>query len=65
VAYSFVAQDLRMGYTAPDDTELLTLTRIPLSDAINMAMDGTISDGLAMASLLKVGLLMSRGELSM
>lgn len=64
VAYSFVAQDLRIGNTAPDDTELLTLTRVPLDDAINMAMDGTISDGFAMASLLKVGLLISRGELS-
>lgn len=65
VAYSFVAQDLRMRHTAPDDTELLTLRRIPLDDAINMAMDGTISDGLAMASLLKVGLMLSRGELSL
>jgi len=65
VAYSFVAQDLSMGITAPDDTEQLTLTRIPLTDAITMAMDGTISDGLAMASLLKVGLLLSRGELQL
>ncbi|MFT4726131.1 MAG: 8-oxo-dGTP pyrophosphatase MutT (NUDIX family) [Granulosicoccus sp.] len=65
VAFAFVAQDLRLGDTAPDDTELLTLTRIALDDAINMAMDGTISDGLAMASLLKVGLLISRGELSL
>jgi 8-oxo-dGTP pyrophosphatase MutT (NUDIX family) len=65
VAFAFVAQDLRLGDTAPDDTELLTLTRIALDDAINMAMDGTISDGLAMASLLKVGLLISRGDLSL
>ena len=65
VAYAFAAQDLRMGITAPDDTEQLALARVPLDDAINMAMDGTISDGLAMAALLKVGLMMSRGELSL
>ena len=63
VAYAFVAQDLRMGETAPDETEELTLARVSLDDAINMAMDGTISDGLAMSALLKVGLMMSRGEL--
>lgn len=65
VAFSFVAQDLRMGNTAPDDTEELSLSRVRLDDAINMAMDGTISDGLAMASLLKVSVLLSRGELSL
>lgn len=63
VAYAFAAQDLRVGDTAPDDTEQLALSRIRLDDAINMAMDGTISDGLAMASLLKVGMMLSRGEL--
>ena len=64
VAFAFVAQDLYAGKTAPDDTEELTLTRVHLQDAINMAMDGTISDGLAMASLLKVELLISRGEIT-
>ena len=64
ISYSFVAQDLRFGNTAPDDTEQLALTRLPVQEAINMAMDGTIADGLAMTSLLKIGLLISRGELT-
>lgn len=64
IAYAFVAQDLQMGATAPDDTEQLSLARVPLDDAINMAMDGTISDGLAMASLLKIAMLISNGQLS-
>ena len=63
VARAFVAQDLSFGDTAPDDTEVLRIKRVPLEDAINMAMDGTISDGFAMAALLKVGRMMDRGLL--
>lgn len=64
VAHAFVAQDLQFGCTAPDDTEQLQVRKILLDDAINMAMDGTIRDSLAMASLLKVGLMLERGLLS-
>lgn len=60
VAHAFVAQDLQFGKTAPDDTEQLQVRKILLDDAINMAMDGTIRDSLAMASLLKVGLMLER-----
>jgi len=63
LAYSFIAQELSQGDTQPDDTEQLQLRRIKLSDAINMAMDGTISDALAMCSLIKVGRLLDNKEL--
>ncbi len=64
-ARSFVAQDLTFTDVEPDSTELLQIRRVPIQDAINMAMDGRITDGFAMASLLKVGLMMERGELSL
>ncbi len=63
LAHTFVAQDLSFGETEPDDTEVLQLMRLPLEDAIDMAMDGTITDSLALASLLKVRLLLDRGQL--
>jgi len=63
LALAYVAQDLRIDKTQPDDTEQLQVRRVPLQDAINMAMDGTISDGLAMASLLKVGIMLDSGLL--
>lgn len=63
VAYAFVAQGLRMESTEPDDTEVLAVRRVPLDDAINMAMDGTISDGFAMAALLKVRLMLDQNLL--
>lgn len=65
VAHAFVAQDLRFGDTAPDDTEQLQVRKVLLNDAINMAMDGTIRDSLAMASLLKVGMMIDRGLLTL
>lgn len=64
VAYAFVAQDLSYGESAPDDTELLRVERLPLTEAIAMALDGRIVDGFAMAALLKVGLLLDRGLLT-
>jgi len=62
-AVGFVAQDLSYGDCAPDDTEALQIRKVPLQTAIEMAMDGRITDGLAMACLFKVQLLLDRGTL--
>ncbi len=51
------------GDTAPDDTEVLQLQRVPLDDAVNMALEGSITDSLSLAALLKVGILLDRGVL--
>lgn len=64
-AHAFVAQDLSFGDTEPDETEMLQLRRIPIQQAIDMAIRGEISDGLAMACLLKVRILLENGELSL
>jgi len=63
-AVGYVAQDLNFGDSEPDETEALNIQKVPLKTAINMAMDGRITDGLAMACLFKVQLLIDRGELS-
>ncbi len=63
LAHTFVAQDLSFGETEPDDTEVLQLKRLPLEEAINLAIDGAITDSLALASLLKVRVLLDRGLL--
>ena len=62
-AVGFVAQDLTFGACEPDDTEALQIQKLPLQTAIDMAMDGLITDGLAMACLFKVQLLIDRGRL--
>ncbi len=63
LAVGYVAQELTMGTAEPDDTEILQLKKVPLRTAVDMAMHGQITDSLAMVSLLKVQLLMDRGEL--
>jgi len=64
-AVSYIAQELNFGETQPDDTELIELKRLPVREAIDMVMDGEITDGLAMASLLKLHVMLERGELSL
>jgi len=63
-AVAYVAQDLSFGETEPDDTEQLAIKKLPLQTAIEMAMDGRISDGFAMACLLKIHILLERGKLT-
>lgn len=62
-AIAYLARGLTMRDAAPDETEQLIVNRVPLSEAVAMVLDGRITDGLAMASLLKVELLRQRGAL--
>lgn len=52
--FIFVAQDLEQGETEFDDTEVLQIWRLPLSEAIEMVMDNRITDSLSVYGLLKV-----------
>lgn len=54
----FVARDLQMGTAQPEETEQLELRRLPLSAAIQMVVDGEITDSLSVMALLKVGRLL-------
>jgi len=59
----FVAWDLEQGAPAPEDTEELSVRRLPLREAMDMAMDGRITDSLSVAGLLKLRLLALDGRL--
>lgn len=54
VALVYVARDLTAGETEFEETEDLAVKRLPLQDAINMALDGRISDAVCVAALLRV-----------
>lgn len=64
-AVAFVAQELTLGQLEPDDTEVLAIERVPLSDAFDRVLRGEITDALAMTALLKVQRLLEQGELSL
>ena len=54
IGYVFIAKDLRQGDTAFEETEDLLVKKLPLEDAIAMAMDGRITDAISVAALLHV-----------
>lgn len=48
----FVAEDLVAGHPEFDETEVLDIVRLPVRDAIAMALDGRITDAISVAGLL-------------
>ena len=53
-AIIYVATDLAATETAPDETEVLALRRLPVDDAIAMALAGDIDDSLSLLGLLRL-----------
>ena len=56
-AYLFVARRLTVGAANPEDTEALALWRLPLAEAVAMALDGRIRDVMSVVALLRLALL--------
>ena len=51
--FVFLAEDLTAGETEPEETEALRLWKLPLAEAVQMALDDRITDGISVAGLLK------------
>jgi 8-oxo-dGTP pyrophosphatase MutT (NUDIX family) len=50
----FVAKELSHGETEFEETEKLEIRRLPLTEAVAMAMKGEITDAISVAALLRV-----------
>jgi hypothetical protein len=50
----YVAQNLSQQQACPEETEQLKIRRIPLTEAIEMAQNGQITDALSVLTLLKI-----------
>lgn len=48
----FVATDLEAGERRPDGTEVIGVRRVPLDDALAMALDGRITDSLSLIAIM-------------
>lgn len=59
----YLATGLTWIASQPEETELLTLKKMPLDEAIDWALNGNITDAISVAALLKVALLRQRGLL--
>jgi len=51
--FVFVAHDLIEGDTEFDEEEVLAIRKLPLQDAIEMALSGEITDAMSVAALLR------------
>jgi 8-oxo-dGTP pyrophosphatase MutT (NUDIX family) len=63
LAYIFIATDLSFGASQPEETEALTVRKLPVAEAIVMAKDGRITDAMSVAGLLRLRLLQLEGGL--
>ncbi|MDG3443632.1 NUDIX domain-containing protein [Nitrospirillum amazonense] len=62
-AHLYLAWDLTEVPVAPDETEQLTIRRLPLRAALDMALSGGILDAMTIAALLRVRLMHLEGTL--
>ena len=54
LAYSFIAEDLTIGPPSFDETEDIQIKKLPFAEVVELVMDGEITDGLSMGSILKL-----------
>ncbi len=52
VGYLFLAKDLKQLDASPEETEDITVRRIPLAQAVEMVESGEITDSLSMTGIL-------------
>ncbi|MCJ8165220.1 NUDIX hydrolase [Pontibacter sp. E15-1] len=60
--FVFLAQELKPGETAFEETEELHIKRVKFSEAVHMAMSNQITDAISVAGILKVALLLQQQE---
>lgn len=58
VGYVFLAEELTAGEAQPEETEKLNVWKLPLKEAVQMVMDGKITDAISVAGLLKAALIL-------
>jgi 8-oxo-dGTP pyrophosphatase MutT (NUDIX family) len=56
-AYLFLAHGIQQAEADPEDTERIEVKRLPVEEAIRMAMEGEIRDAMSVIALLKLALL--------
>jgi len=63
VAHVYIAQDLTEGISEPEETEDLTVKKVPFKTAYQMVMSGEITDSITVAAILKAKILLENGAL--
>ena len=61
-AIIYLAQDLEMGESSPEETEELEIRKIPFEEAYQMVINGEITDSMSVAGILKTKILIDQGK---
>lgn len=61
----YLARKLSQGSSAPEDTEQLTVKKLPLAEAVRMVEQGEITDSIAVVGILKVELMLLQGKITL
>ena len=56
-AVVYLATDLKQGAPSPEDTEVLTIRKVSLKEALEMIEAAEITDAISVAAILKVAVL--------
>jgi 8-oxo-dGTP pyrophosphatase MutT (NUDIX family) len=65
LCYIYVATGLEQFEPEPEDTEQLMVKKLPFDDVYQMVCNGQITDGVTVAAVLKVKLLMLESKLTL
>ncbi|MFT4550189.1 MAG: 8-oxo-dGTP pyrophosphatase MutT (NUDIX family), partial [Verrucomicrobiales bacterium] len=57
ISTTYIARELTFTDAQPEPTEQLAVRKLPLAEAIDMAIAGEIRDSISVAALLKLGCL--------
>jgi ADP-ribose pyrophosphatase len=63
LAIIYLARDLELGQSEPEETEQLIIRKLPFQEAFDMVMKGEITDSISVAAILKLQLLIQNGNL--
>lgn len=63
LAIIYIARGLSQGEAEPEETEQLTLRKVPFDDAYQMVLNGEITDSISVAAILKTKILIQEKHL--
>lgn len=63
LAIVYLATDLSQHEAEPEETEQLIVKKMPFDEAYKMVEDGTITDSMSVAAIIKIKLLLAEGKL--
>lgn len=63
VSFTFLARDLKIGEATPEETEQISIKKLPFSQVVEMVMKGEIRDAISVASILKLQRLIELNQL--